>query len=127
MPKDFPDIPTEELEQIKFVKWLYYKSIRFYAVPNGGFRTLTEGARLKRQGVSAGVPDICIPLARKPYHGLYIEMKRQKGGHVSVPQREWLDALMVQGYRAIVAKGAEAAIAEVEKYLLLPYWEKVET
>jgi hypothetical protein len=34
--------------------------IQFFAVPNGGKRNLWEAARLKKQGVRAGVPDIFI-------------------------------------------------------------------
>jgi hypothetical protein len=118
------DLPTEEMEQLRLVKYLNIRNIPFYAVPNGGRRSMTEGVRLKRQGVSAGVPDVCITLARKPYHGLYIELKRQSGGTVSIPQKEWIERLTVQGYKAAVAKGSDAAIALVEEYLKLPYWPR---
>lgn len=34
--------------------------VRFFAVPNGGSRQRLEGARLKAQGVTAGVPDLLV-------------------------------------------------------------------
>ena len=88
-----------------------------YAVPNGGSRHPAEAARLKQQGVKAGVPDMCLPVARGGYHGLYIELKRVKGGRVSEQQKQWLSALNGQGYKAVVCKGAEEALDALQKYL----------
>ncbi|MDR0325019.1 MAG: VRR-NUC domain-containing protein [Oscillospiraceae bacterium] len=86
-------------------------------IPNGGSRkSAIEGAHLKAQGVRAGVPDICLPVARGGYHGLYIELKAT-GGRVQDTQRVWIDALAAQGYKAIVAFGFEQARAAIEQYL----------
>jgi len=113
---------TEELEQFVLIDWLRLKKIIHFAIPNGGHRDIHTAVKLKRGGLMAGVPDLCIPLARKPYHGLYIELKRVKGGVVSDVQKWWLAALAYQGYKATVCKGARSAINEVENYLSLPYW-----
>lgn len=86
-------------------------------VPNGGKRGKTEAARLKRMGVKPGVPDLCLPVARGGYHGLYVEMKRRDGGRVSSEQRAWLAALHAGGYCALVAEGHEQAIAAIRDYL----------
>lgn len=86
-------------------------------VPNGGSRHPAEAARLKAQGVKAGVPDLCVPVAAGGYHGLFVEMKAVKGGRVSAKQAEWLRLLRRQGYAAWVCKGADAAIACIEGYL----------
>lgn len=53
-----------------------------FHVPNGGKRNVIEGAKLKRMGVKAGVPDICI-IYRGWAYG--IEMKSGKG-KLSMPQ-----------------------------------------
>ncbi|MBC3486703.1 VRR-NUC domain-containing protein [Pseudomonas sp. SWRI50] len=50
-----------------------YKLI--YHVPNGGHRIKAVAAKLKGQGVKAGVPDLVLPMARGGYFGLYIEFK----------------------------------------------------
>ena len=88
-----------------------------YHVPNGGKRDAATAVALKRQGVKAGVPDIMLPAARAGYHGLYIELKRQRGGRTSDHQSEWLDALSAQGYKAALCYGWEQAAGTIIKYL----------
>ena len=72
---------------------------------------------MKAEGVSAGVPDICIPVPNKKYHGLYIEMKRQKGGRVSEKQKEWIDRLNSLGYLVVVCRGFDEAREVIEEYI----------
>lgn len=88
-----------------------------YHIPNGGSRNKAEAARLKAQGVRAGVPDICLPAARGCYHGLYIELKRRNGGRVSEAQRGWIEYLENAGYCARVCHGWDEARETIEKYL----------
>ena len=109
--------PTEREEQKALVQYLQARRIPFYAVPNGGSRNPIEAKNMKAEGVSAGVPDICIPVPNKKYHGLYIEMKRQKGGRVSEKQKEWIDRLNRNGYLAVVCRGFKEAREVVEKYM----------
>jgi hypothetical protein len=52
-----------------------------------------------------------------PYHGLWIEMKRRKGGQVSADQHGWMDALRAEGYAVAVARGADEAIEIIIAYL----------
>lgn len=108
---------TEDDEQIALVNWLDKHNIPFYHIPNGGRRTLLQGLKFKRLGVKAGVPDICIVVANKTHHGLYIELKRREGGRLSDAQRHWLTLLNKQGYQAIMCEGADEAVAAVTKYL----------
>lgn len=107
---------TEEQEQILFCDWLDLMQIPYFHVPNGGYRTASEGARLKRMGTKPGVPDICIPRARSGYNGAYVEMKRI-GGVVSKVQREWLDRLKFEGYYARAAYGGAEAISIIKTYI----------
>ena len=88
-----------------------------HAIPNGGSRNPIEAVHLKQQGVKAGIPDIHLPVARGGWHGLYIEMKRRKGGRVSVEQKKMLLALREQGYEAVVCYGCEDAIKVIKEYL----------
>lgn len=79
-------IPTESAEQQCLFRWAAYNRGRWpemelmYHIPNGGTRSKSEAGRFRAEGVKAGVPDICLPVARGGYHGMYIEMKRRKGG-----------------------------------------------
>ena len=54
---------------------LQYPNHILYAIPNGGSRNVKEAARLKREGVLAGVADLFLSCAKKGLHGLYIELK----------------------------------------------------
>ena len=85
-------------------------------IPNGGSRNRLEAANLKKQGVKSGVPDICLPVARGKYHGLYIEMKHGKNS-TSEKQEEWIAALREQGYAAVICYGWVPARETLIKYL----------
>lgn len=110
------DVPTEVQEQVVAATWLSKKNIPFYHIPNGGYRNALEGAKFKRMGVKAGVPDLCIVVSRKGYHGLYIELKRVSGGTLSDSQKFWGELLTKQGYLWKEAKGAKEVIEIVEDY-----------
>jgi hypothetical protein len=87
-----------------------------FAIPNGGARHPAVAGKLKAEGVKAGVPDLLLPVARRRWNGLFIEMKSAKG-RVSPAQKEWIDALDAQGYRCEVCYGAEAAFDAILGYL----------
>ena len=87
-----------------------------YHVPNGGKRSKTAGARLKREGLRKGVPDICLPAPKGIYHGLYIEMKVDKN-KPSTDQKRWIAFLKSQNYYVEVCYGFEAAINIIVNYL----------
>ena len=91
-------------------------SLMFH-IPNGGSRNAIEGKHLKEQGVKRGVPDILLPVSRGGCHGLFIEMKRAKGGVLSSFQSEYIEALMREGYRVAVCHGFEEAKRTIEGYL----------
>lgn len=67
------------------------------AIPNGGQRSKATAAKLKAEGVRAGVPDLAIFVARHGYHGAFLELKV---GHNKPTdrQRKWIAALQEQGY-----------------------------
>lgn len=72
-----------------------------YAIPNGGKRDKTTAARLKREGVRAGVLDTCLPVARQGFHGYYVELKVGRN-KLTPAQQLWADALSKQGYAVSV-------------------------
>lgn len=108
---------SEALEQRTVVEYCDAKRIPCFHIPNGGSRNKAEAANLKRQGVKAGVPDLCIPVAASGFHGLYIEMKARKGGRVSGHQARWLKLLREQGYAAYVCEGADNAMRLIDLYM----------
>lgn len=108
---------SEALEQRTVVEWCELRRVPYFHVPNGGSRNKAEAANLKRQGVRPGVPDLCVPVARCGYHGLFIEMKAKTGGRVSGYQAKWIQLLREQGYAAYVCEGADSAIRLLELYM----------
>jgi hypothetical protein len=52
---------------------------RLFAVPNGGRRDKRTAAKLKAEGVVAGVSDLILLLPNKSYGALLIELKTPKG------------------------------------------------
>lgn len=105
---------SEAAEQQAVVEWCFYNRILIFAIPNGGSRNKIEAANLKRQGVKAGVPDLMVPVARRGFHGLFIEMKY--GRNKTTPaQDEWLNHLNREGYLAKVCNGYGEAV-ELLKY-----------
>lgn len=116
-------IPTEAQEQTTLFQWAGMMAGKcpemrlLHAIPNGGSRNPIEARHLKEQGVKAGIPDIFLPCARGGWHGLYIEMKRRKGGRVSIEQKKMMIALREQGYRVAVALGWEEAREIIMDYM----------
>lgn len=88
-----------------------------HAIGNGNARaSAIQGARMKREGVLAGVSDIFLPVARSLWHGLYIELK-VKGGRVSDNQKWWIVETTKRGYLAVVCYGWIEAKGVIEGYL----------
>lgn len=116
-------VPTEGEEQATLFSWAQMKSGKYpelrllFHIPNGGERSKSEAARFKAEGVKPGVPDLFLPAARYPWNGLFVELKRQKGGRVSDAQRLWLTALEGEGYRVAVACGWQEAAQIILDYL----------
>jgi len=115
--------PSESSEQRALINWARLRSATMpelgllYSIPNGGARDVVTGKRMKDEGVKKGVPDLCLPVPRGGFHGLYIELKRIGTGRVSKEQNWWLERLAEQGYRATVCFGFDDARRTIEKYL----------
>lgn len=115
--------PAESVEQQCLFQWAAYQSGKYpelkllYHVPNGGSRNKAEAGRFKAEGVKAGVPDLCLPVPRGGFHGLYIELKRLRGSKTSEEQTAWIQELAKQGYCVALCKGWEAAAKMIIDYL----------
>ena len=121
-------IHHESLEQQALFEWAMLNESKYpelkllYHCPNGGKRNAREAARLKKEGVKSGVPDVFLPVAKKIlnismplWYGLYIELKAGKN-ETTESQDWWIENLRGQGYRVEVCYGWEAA-----KNLILDY------
>ena len=92
-----------------------------YHVPNGGHRVKAVAAKLKAQGVKAGIPDLVLPMARGGFFGLYIEFKATppNDAAISSSQHERIRKLNAQGYLAVVCRGHFDTMEQIRAYLRL--------
>ena len=106
-------IPTEHEEQRELVLWFRHTwpGVRIFAIPNGGARSPATAGRLKAEGVSSGVPDLFIPA-----WGLWVEMKRTKGGSLSAEQKDWIAYLESVKFCCIVGKGSDDAKGKIQAF-----------
>lgn len=114
----------EQAELIKLVRAQFpVEGPLLIHIPNGGSRkNAYEGWRLKEQGVRAGVSDLLLPVARQGFHGLWIEFKAAppNDAAVSPAQREWVESMRKEGYRAEICLGVAQALAVITDYLAKP-------
>ena len=113
-------IETEHHIQSTFFRWCDFQKHHayrmIYAIPNGGHRHKAVALKLKREGVKAGVPDVCMAYPSNGYHGLYIEFKRPKG-KTTPSQDAWIVRLNDLRYKTEICHSFEEAIECTEKYL----------
>lgn len=124
---------TEYSIQASFIRWLslqYPKLIntrKVFAIPNGGYflrknpksNFCPEGTRLKRLGLTRGVGDIFVMIAKDCYHGLWIEIKT-KTGKQTKEQMEFERSAKDENYLYKIARSLEEAIEIFNKYILTP-------
>lgn len=104
--------------QVACVTWfrLQYPHHLIYHVPNGERRDAVTGARLKRSGVVAGVPDLVIPYANGKHSHLYIELKAGSSGRVSANQKHVIEQLKEGGACVAVCRSVDDFIDTVRAY-----------
>lgn len=93
-----------------------------YAIPNGSNKSKTERWLHQQTGLRSGVPDIHVPVSRKPFFSLYIEVKRYKAFQLknhdcSANQLLWHEKLRKQGHKVIVEYSLAELIRLTKEYL----------
>lgn len=107
--------------QVECVKWfrLQYPHLAhaLFAVPNGGRRDATTGAKLKAEGALAGVSDIILLYMSGNYGALLIEMKTKQGVQ-SDKQKEWQAKITSRGeYKYVICRSFDDFKREIETYI----------
>lgn len=103
------------------VRWfnLQYPYLRgrLFAVPNGGRRDVVTGAKLKAEGVVAGVADLILLVTNKAHGALLIEMKKP-GGIQSAAQRQWQEIVTTNGeYKYVICRSIYDFMREIRDFL----------
>lgn len=108
--KDETRSKDESEMQKRCVSWFRETYPKFskalFSVPNGGTRHKIEAISLKAEGMTAGVSDLILAIPRKHTHGVFIELKTEKG-KLSEEQKEFLDLMRSLCYTAVVVRSFE--------------------
>ena len=113
---------TESQLQRQCVAWfrLQHRSLAklLFAVPNGGARRLREAQIMKAEGVTAGVSDLILLVARGGYNALCIEIKTgSSSSRLSPAQKEWQELATAAGNKYVVCRSLDEFQREVAHYL----------
>lgn len=115
---------SEDAHQISLMAWANDPETRreypelewLFHIPNGGSRHKVEAGKLKAMGVKPGVPDLFLPIPKRSWNGLFIELKNEKGKS-SKEQLKWIDGLIDYGYCTLVSIGFKKAKEDIVWYL----------
>tara|TARA_R110002020_G_scaffold43653_4_gene126666 strand:+ start:1418 stop:1810 length:393 start_codon:yes stop_codon:yes gene_type:complete len=113
---------------VDYLKLKYPKAK--YCASLGGIRTsFKQAVKAKATGYVKGFPDlqICVPMEKGiegeggtkrggVYHGLFLEIKKDKKSYPTKEQKEWIAYLNEQGYCARVTKGLDESMQTIDDY-----------
>jgi len=105
----------EHIVQCAICDFLDFTGLLYFAIPNGGNRNIITATKLKREGVKAGVPDLCIIHKGSAF---FLEVKTPKTetsrkGTVSKRQVEVFGKLTAEGCQVEVVH----SVAETREVL----------
>lgn len=87
-----------------------------FHIPNGGYRNLREAKKLKLMGVKKGVSDLFLAYPNLIYHGMWQELKTEKG-KLSEEQEEWIFRMRQVGFACEVVRSVNESINFFLSYL----------
>lgn len=97
--------PTESAVQRALLDWFAWvlPDAVVFAVPNGGKRDKVTAAKMKREGVLPGAPDLIVV-----WRGIvfFVEVKKHDG-RLSEAQKTFRDAVEAQGLHYIVVRNTD--------------------
>lgn len=108
---------NEQQLQEAVARYLDSRNLLWFHPANERKTTPQAGARLKRQGVKAGVPDVLIfdTVKARDFDGLAIELKVGTN-KTRRTQVEWLKNLNQRGWHTAVCYNLDEVIALVEYF-----------
>lgn len=113
---------SEHAEQVALFDWAKYHESRWpclrwlHAIPNGGHRHKRVAQKMRAEGVKAGISDVFLPVAKRGYHGIYLEMKHGRNKPTD-NQIAFMEFAKEQGYYVDVFWSWRDAAEVLEWYL----------
>ena len=113
----------ESIQQTQVIEWSRwaYKTGKYpmlnmlHCSLNGVKLSGTQAKIAKGQGMLSGVPDLFLPVPKNGFHGLFIEMKSEKG-RLTDNQHWFLTNADSLGYKTAVCYSAKEAISAIQAY-----------
>lgn len=120
-----PELPhmTETQIQIQCIDWFrsqfrkLYDAGKLIHIANERKCNQRQGKEFKAMGVRKGIPDLCLFMARKGKHGLFIEMKAPKK-YPRPEQRAMMQTLEEEGYQCAVCHSLDEFRDIINNYLI---------
>lgn len=111
---------AHQAQVVEWSKWAYktgkYPMLNMlHCSLNGVKLSGTQAKIAKGQGMLSGVPDLFLPVPKKGFHGLFIEMKSEKG-RLTDNQHWFLTNAESLGYKTAVCYSAKEAISAIQAY-----------
>ena len=127
---------SESALQSQCVAWFkaQFPNIIIFAIPNAAKRSFRLAAKMKREGMVSGIPDLMIAKQKYKtvsegkigeikvfrgitYAGLFIEMKRTPKDKTTDNQNHYLQKLQEAGYKTAVCHSFEEFQKVTKEYL----------
>jgi len=106
---------NEHYIQYAICRYLDFKKIPYFAIPNGGLRNIVVAKKLKSEGVKAGVADLFIMKPNEQFNGLFIEVKTQKATQQKT-QKEFEKLALENNYQYKIIRSVEEFIVYFNIY-----------
>jgi hypothetical protein len=87
-----------------------------FSIPNGGKRSAITAKIMKAEGQMSGVADLFLMYPHHGYHGLWIELKTDKGRQ-NENQKIFQTKAEQFGYKYCIVKSFEEFITTITEYL----------
>lgn len=114
---------TESAHQKAIIAYSKFRSIGKYKlidflikIHNEGRKSLFEAIRDKSLGIKAGVSDLFLAFPSRGYHGMWVEVKSDKG-KLSKLQKNWFDKMQFMKYYTVIVRNLDDFIREIDFYL----------
>lgn len=118
----------EHQDQVEIFRWARaeggaefpeLRTALFHAIPNGGMRGMLTAKKLKAEGVTRGIADMALDVARAGFFGAKIEQKVD-GQPASPEQIAYAQAVIEQGFFHRFCFSAEETKRQLRWYLEQP-------
>lgn len=94
---------------------LSYKK-KYSAMQGRVIRYSKEANKLKREGMTSGIPDLNLPVARRGYAGWWCEVKSETGELIR-DQEDMIMALEAENHYVVVLRDPQEIIESLKWYL----------